>query len=144
MWPHLSDEGEPDLVLVAAGDLPASLVSEAASLLRTDHSLRVRVVNVADLTVLGAPERWPAGLADDDLREYVGEHAAVLVVTLGHPAAVWGLLSGRWADRPVEVIGWREPPEVFDQAAQAGFCGMTVAGVRSAALSLLTREVVAT
>jgi len=96
VWPHASDQGEPDLTIVCAGDLPASIACEAAGAVRDRHRrrVRVRVVNIHDLTVLGDPRIWPAGLGDDELDRYLGVHAALLVLTLGHPAAVWGPAGG--------------------------------------------------
>lgn len=123
IWPHLSDEGEPDLTLVCAGDLPAAVTAEAVGEIRTRHRCRVRMVNVHDLTVLGDPQVWPAGLDDDELGHYFGAHAPLLIATLGHPAAVWGLLAGRLR-RPVQVIGWREPPAPLGQRRLAAFCGL--------------------
>lgn len=95
IWPHLSDDGEPDLTIVCAGDLPATVTHAAVPKIRNRCGCRVRVVNIHDLTVLGDPVTWPGGLGQAEIARYFGEHAAVLVVTLGHPAAVWGLLGGR-------------------------------------------------
>ncbi|WP_312023430.1 ATP-binding cassette domain-containing protein [Streptomyces sp. RP5T] len=128
------------VVLVTAGDLPAAVAAEAIPLLRGNRGRRVRVVNLLDLTVLGDPMTWPRGLSDADIDHYFGRHAAVLVVTLGHPAAVWGLLAGRLR-RPTEVIGWREPRGPMPQAQLTDTLGMTPAGlVRAASRLLASRE----
>lgn len=139
VWPHASDPGEPDLTIVSAGDLPAAIAYEAAGAVRDRHRRRVRVVNIHDLTVLGDPHIWPAGLGDDERDHYLGAHAALLVLTLGHPAAVWGLLAGR-PRRPIQVIGWREPPTPMTQPQLAAFCGLDVAGVVDAAARLLEHQ----
>ncbi|MCP9207177.1 hypothetical protein [Streptomyces cucumeris] len=142
VWPHLSDEDEPDLVIVAAGDIPAAVATQAAERVRVRHGCRVRVVNLHDLTVLGPPHVWPRGLADREIEDYLGTKAAVLVLTLGHPAAVWGLLAGRLR-RPTDVIGWQEPGGPMPQHDLARTMGMDVAGVERAAGRLLAcREVV--
>lgn len=139
VWPHASDQGEPDLTIVCAGDLPVAIACEAAGAVRDRHRCRVRVVNIHDLTVLGDPQIWPAGLGDDERDRYLGAHAALLVLTLGHPAAVWGLLAGRLR-RPVQVIGWREPPTPMPQPQLAAFCGFDLAGVVNAAARLLEHQ----
>lgn len=139
IWPHLSDDGEPDLTVVCAGDLPPAVTHAALPRLRASGGNRVRVVNLHDLTVLGDPDRWPAGLDDDGLARHLGAHAAVLIVTLGHPAAVWGLLAGRLR-RPVEVIGWREPPGPMPQRHLAAFAGLDAAGLCRAAQRLLRQR----
>lgn len=144
VWPHLSDDGEPDLTIVAAGDLPASVVTDATAVLRAECLCRIRVVNVTDLTVLDARETWPAGLTDEERTEYLGAHAPVLVVTLGHPAAIRGLIAGALPDRRVDVIGWQEPPDTLSKSAQAEACGMTPEGVRTTAVALLARRTATT
>ncbi|MEU5124711.1 hypothetical protein [Streptomyces mobaraensis] len=142
VWPHLSDEDEPDLTIMTAGDIPAAVATEAADRIRHRHRCRVRVINLLDLTVLGAPTVWPRGLSGTETEHYLGTHAAVLILTLGHPAAVWGLLAGRLR-RPVEVIGWREPAGPLSQRDLAHTMGMDVGGVeRAAGFLLAAREVV--
>lgn len=140
VWPHLSDDGEPDITVVTAGDLPAAVASQAISVIRQNRRCRVRVVNLLDLTVLGDPSRWPLGLSNAELDHFFGPHAAVLVVTLGHPAAVWGLLAGRLR-RPTEVIGWQEPPGPMPQEQLADSLGLSPGGLDQAvARLLLARE----
>jgi xylulose-5-phosphate/fructose-6-phosphate phosphoketolase len=134
IWSDVSDEGEPDLTVLCSGDLAAEVTCATVMEIRLRLDCRVRVVNVNELTVLGDPALWPSGLAPDEWSYYLGDHAVVLIVTLGHPAAVWGLLAGRLR-RPVEVIGWREPlrPMRSDvMAAEAGFDrkGMLFAAAR--------------
>ncbi len=58
IWPDLSDDTEPDLTVVAAGDLPARVAVDAAEGLRTRLRCRIRVVGLLELTVLGDPGRW--------------------------------------------------------------------------------------
>jgi xylulose-5-phosphate/fructose-6-phosphate phosphoketolase len=138
VWPHLSDDGDPDLTIVTAGDLPARTVTASVPLLRDRHGCRIHVVNVADLTVLGDPGTWPRGLTSAETDQYLGASAAVLVVTLGHPAAVWGLLEGRLARREAQVIGWREPAGPMPQEDIAAGAGMSTDGIVAAAGRLLT------
>jgi xylulose-5-phosphate/fructose-6-phosphate phosphoketolase len=137
VWPQLSDPGEPDLTIVTAGDLPAQTVATCSPGLRSRLRCEIRVVNIADLTVLGPAATWPRGLTDADLDRYLGTDAAVLFVTLGHPAAVWGLLQGRLR-RPAEVIGWREPPAPLPQFAVARNAGLDADGIMAAANRLLS------
>jgi xylulose-5-phosphate/fructose-6-phosphate phosphoketolase len=132
VWPHLSDINEPDLTLVIVGDLPAAVISQAVPEIRRRNGTRVRVVAVHDLTVLGQPSRWPAGLSTEEIDRYLGSCAPLLIVTLGHPAAVWGLIENRLR-RPVEVIGWHEPERPMSQRELAETMGMDVAGVCAAA-----------
>ncbi|KPI17647.1 Phosphoketolase [Actinobacteria bacterium OK074] len=140
VWPPHSDEGEPDLTVVTAGDIPAAVAVEAVGHIRERHGCRVRVVNLLDLTVLGDPVLWPRGLSDQEIDGYFGTHACVLFLTLGHPAAVWGLLAGRLR-RPVDVVGWREPAGPLPQRELARVLGMDQAGVvRAVGRLLASRE----
>ncbi|GAA3138168.1 xylulose-5-phosphate/fructose-6-phosphate phosphoketolase [Kribbella aluminosa] len=142
IWPQLSDDEEPDLTVVTAGDIPAAVAADAVGYLRERHGYRIRVVNLLDLTVLGSAQLWPRGLSAQEIDHYFGAHAAVLVLTLGHAAAVWSLLAGR-LDRPVDVIGWQEQPGPMPQRLLAHTLGMDRAGVeRAAGLLLATRKVV--
>ncbi len=126
IWPHLSDDGEPDLTLVCAGDLPATVTRDAVERIRNRHQCRIRVVNVHDLAALAGPA----------LDQYVGDHAFVLITTLGHPAAIWGLLAGR-LHQPTRVIGWREPPRPMTQPELAAYAGLDIDGITNAATALL-------
>ncbi|MBF6185055.1 hypothetical protein [Nocardia farcinica] len=135
VWEHLSDSSEPDVTILCAGDIPATAVGAAIPLLRRERVGSVRVVGVADLTVLGDPANWPRGLRADEWGEYVGRSAALLVVTLGHPAAVWGLLAGR-IRQPVRVIGWREPPAPISQQGLAIAAGLDASGIVQAVIEL--------
>jgi len=139
IWPRLSDEGEPDLTIVVAGDLPTQVVIQALPAIREQLGCRLRVVGILDLTVLGDPRLWPRGLTKVATDRLLGERAPVAVVTLGHPAAVWGLLAGRWRRR-VEVIGWREPTSPMPQADLAHSLGLDTAGLLQAACRLLARQ----
>ena len=103
VWPHVSDIGEPDLTIVTVGDLPARTVEEGVRELRGQAAARIRVVNVADLTVLGDPSVRPRGFHDTEFAHYLGASAPILIVALGHPAAVWGLLQGRLGGRQVAL-----------------------------------------
>jgi xylulose-5-phosphate/fructose-6-phosphate phosphoketolase len=137
VWAHSSDAGEPDLTIVTAGDLPARAVAAGVRKFRGQAAARIRVVNVADLTVLGDPSAWPRGLTGTEAARYLGTSAPVLIVTLGHPAAVWGLLQGRLGGRRVDVIGWREPCSPMPQAGLAQWAGMNSDAIATAAGRLL-------
>ncbi|MFD5514394.1 hypothetical protein ACFWIB_43220 [Streptomyces sp. NPDC127051] len=93
-------------------------------------------MSVLDLTLLGDPAVWPAGLPAGEVDVLLGEDATLLVVTIGHPAAIWPLLKARHA-RPVEVIGWRETEGLRTQQDIAAAAGMTAEGLLEAAGRLL-------
>lgn len=125
VWECLSDPGEPDLTIVCAGDLAAVPVADAVTAIRRSHRCRIRVVGVLDLTAL----------TRKDLHRYLGVDARVLVTTVVHPAAIWGLLRGRV--RRAEVVGWREPPHPLPQERLVRYAAIDVAGLEAAAARLL-------
>jgi xylulose-5-phosphate/fructose-6-phosphate phosphoketolase len=137
VWPWLDPHGEPDLVIAVCGDLPATVVGRAITVLTT-LGRSIRIVGICDLTVLGRGGTRPGALGDDEFEHFFGVRAALLVVTLGHAAAIWSLLEGRY-ERPVEVIGWVEPPSPVAQDELAELAGMDVRGVVEAATRLLAR-----
>lgn len=139
IWPQFSDPGEPDLTVVCCGDLAADVTTQAVPPIQEALGKRVRLVNVADLTVLGNPITWPAGLTTAERHHYFGEHAAILVVTIGQPSAVWGLLGGDWS-RPFAVIGWREPSGPLPQLELASAAGLDVPGLVRAAQEVTSRQ----
>ena len=63
----LDDDGEPHVVMAAAGDVPTIEVLAAISLLR-EHlpQVKVRMVNVVDLMTLQSRSEHPHGLSDPD------------------------------------------------------------------------------
>ncbi|MGH3905510.1 MAG: hypothetical protein ACRDTE_15190 [Pseudonocardiaceae bacterium] len=129
MWPHLGTaEGETDLSLVCVGDLPAAYAPEVAAALDR-RGRRTRVINIHEMGALASPT----------LRDTLADPAPVLVVTLGHPAAIWGLLAGQ-VRQPTTVIGWLEPPHPMPQRDLAAYAGLTVDGIISAALDLLDSQ----
>ncbi len=137
IWPHLSDPQEPELTFVAAGDLAAAVISAAVPNIRRQLGCSIRVVGLLDLTVLGDPRRWPRGMTDAEVRHFLGERSPVVIATIGHPAAVWGLLAGR-VRRPVRVIGWREPRGPMPQQALAHELAFDSEGLLQAAIELTT------
>ncbi|HEY2795834.1 MAG TPA: phosphoketolase family protein, partial [Micromonosporaceae bacterium] len=68
IWDWAStDDGDPDVVLAAAGDVPTVEILAAADLLRTHlPDVRVRVVNVVDPMRLQSDRAHPHGLPDPE------------------------------------------------------------------------------
>ena len=65
-WASSDDAGEPDLVMVAAGDVPTLETLAAVTLLKTAiPELKVRMVNVVDLMRLQPESEHPHGLSDE-------------------------------------------------------------------------------
>ncbi len=67
-WDFASnDNGDPEVVMACAGDVPTLEILAAVSLLREElPDLRIRVVNVVDLMALQPTSEHPHGLSDED------------------------------------------------------------------------------
>lgn len=102
-------DGEPDIVLAAAGDVPTLELLAAARLLR-DYVpyLRVRVVNVVDLMGLLPPGDHPHGFSERKFQRLFTATADVVFAFHGYPRAVHQLLHGRPDPGRFHVRGYTE------------------------------------
>jgi xylulose-5-phosphate/fructose-6-phosphate phosphoketolase len=136
IWPHLSDPGQPDLVLVSAGDLPAHQLTALAARLRRHHpALRLRYVHIHDLTALGDPRIWPRALSDDDLAALLTPTAPILAATTGYPADIHALLGHRHPGHRLTVLGYRDPGRPLGTEQLLAHCGLDLDSLTRHALT---------
>ena len=108
-WASSPGDGDPDVVLAAAGDVPTLEVVAAAWLLRRHApSIRVRVVNVVDLMTLFAPRFHPHGLTDEAFVALFTGTAPVVFAFHGYQRAVHELIHGRPRAGRFHVRGFNE------------------------------------
>ena len=108
-WASSPGDGDPDVVLAAAGDVPTLEVVAAAWLLRRHApSIRVRVVNVVDLMTLFAPRFHPHGLTDEAFVALFTDTAPVVFAFHGYQRAVHELIHGRSRAGRFHVRGFNE------------------------------------
>jgi xylulose-5-phosphate/fructose-6-phosphate phosphoketolase len=102
--------GDPDVVLACAGNIPTVETLAAAGMLRRDApDLRVRVTNVVDLLALPPADRHPHGLSDDDFVAcFGGPDLPVVFDFHGYPSAVHECLHGRPNETRFHVKGYQE------------------------------------
>jgi xylulose-5-phosphate/fructose-6-phosphate phosphoketolase len=104
-----NDEGEPDVVLAAAGDVPTEEIVAAAWLLRRElPELRVRVVNVVDLFTLVSHHDHPHGLDDAAFVELFTEDKPVIFAFHGYPRLIHELVYHRPNPGRFHVHGYIE------------------------------------
>ena len=104
-----TDDGRPDVVLAAAGDVPTREVMAAAWLLhRRTPDLRLRVVNVVDLFALQSRRDHPHGLSDDRFVELFGVDTPVVFAFHGYPNVIHELLHHRPNPERFHVRGYVE------------------------------------
>ena len=109
IWQWASDDGEPDVVMACAGDVPTLETLAAVTLLR-DYvpGIRIRVVNVVDLMVLEPQSEHPHGLPDTDFDELFTTATPVIFAFHGYPAMIHKLTYRRRNHANIHVRGYKE------------------------------------
>ncbi|MDE3775587.1 phosphoketolase family protein [Sinorhizobium meliloti] len=110
VWEWASnDEGDPDVVVACAGDIPTMEALAAVLILRQAFpSLRQRVVNVVDLMALQAPSQHPHGIADDAFDRMFTTDKPVIFAYHGYPALIHRLTYRRANHANFHVHGFQE------------------------------------
>ena len=95
-WAGNEANGEPEVVLGCAGDVPTLECLAAVDLLRRQlPELRVRVVNVVDLMTLQPRSEHPHGLPDPDFEALFTPDKPVIFAFHGYPALIHRLTYNR-------------------------------------------------
>jgi xylulose-5-phosphate/fructose-6-phosphate phosphoketolase len=110
IWDWASnDDGDPDVVLACAGDVPTLETLAAADLLRQHlPELGVRVVNVVDLMRLQPETEHPHGLADHEFDTIFTTDKPVIFAYHGYPWLIHRLTYRRSGHRNLHVRGYKE------------------------------------
>jgi xylulose-5-phosphate/fructose-6-phosphate phosphoketolase len=110
IWPWASStDGEPDVVLACAGDVPTLETLAAADLIRTHlPDLKVRVINVVDLMRLEPDTEHPHGLPDADFDALFTIDKPVIFAYHGYPSLIHRLTYRRTGHDNLHVRGYKE------------------------------------
>ena len=110
IWPWASStDGEPDVVLACAGDVPTLETLAAADLIRTHlPDLKVRVINVVDLMRLEPDTEHPHGLPDADFDALFTIDKPVIFAYHGYPSLIHRLTYRRSGHDNLHVRGYKE------------------------------------
>jgi xylulose-5-phosphate/fructose-6-phosphate phosphoketolase len=104
-----NDQGDPDVVLACAGDVPTLETIAAADLLRRYlPDLRVRVVNVVDLMRLQSEGEHPHGLSDAEFEALFTTDRPVIFAYHGYPWLIHRLTYRRTNHSGLHVRGYKE------------------------------------
>ncbi|MGH2706321.1 MAG: phosphoketolase family protein [Actinomycetota bacterium] len=104
-----SDDGDPDVVMACAGDIPTLETLAAVDLLRQHLvNLKVRVINVVDLMRLQPDTEHPHGLSDRQFDALFTEDRPVIFAYHGYPWLIHRLAYRRTNHRNLHVRGYRE------------------------------------
>jgi xylulose-5-phosphate/fructose-6-phosphate phosphoketolase len=110
IWPWASStDGEPDVVLACAGDIPTLETLAAADLLRSRlPELKVRVINVVDIMRLEPDTEHPHGLSDGDFDALFTSEKPVIFAYHGYPWLIHRLTYRRNNHHNLHVRGYKE------------------------------------
>jgi xylulose-5-phosphate/fructose-6-phosphate phosphoketolase len=102
-------DGEPDVVMACAGDVPTLETLAAVDLLRQSlPELKIRVVNVVDLMTLQPKEQHPHGLSDRDFDSIFTKDRPVIFAYHGYPHLIHRLTYSRNNHAGMHVRGFIE------------------------------------
>jgi xylulose-5-phosphate/fructose-6-phosphate phosphoketolase len=108
-WAGSDTDGDPDVVLACAGDVPTLETVAAAELLkRRLPELKVRVVNVVDLMRLQQEEEHPHGLSDREFDTIFTPNRTVIFAYHGYPWLIHRLTYRRTNHANIHVRGYKE------------------------------------
>ena len=111
IWEWASNDrgGDPDVVMACCGDVPTMETLAAVSILR-DHfpELKVRVINVVDLTRLMPKDEHPHGLHDKDFDVLFTCDKPVVFAFHGYPQLIHRLTYSRANHDNIHVKGYME------------------------------------
>ena len=108
-WASNDDDGDPDVVMACAGDVPTLETLAAVDLLRQHiPELKVRVVNVVDLMTLQNPGEHPHGLSDRDFDNIFTTDKPIIFAYHGYPWLIHRLTYRRTNHDNLHVRGYKE------------------------------------
>ncbi len=108
-WASTDMEGEPDVVLACAGDIPTTEALAAAALLREHfQDLKLRFINVVDLFTLQPQTEHPHGLSDRDFDCLFTTDKPIIFNFHGYPWLIHKLAYRRTNHGNLHVRGYKE------------------------------------
>jgi xylulose-5-phosphate/fructose-6-phosphate phosphoketolase len=108
-WASNDTDGEPDVVMACAGDIPTMETLAAVAMLR-EHvpDLRVRVVNIVDLMSLQPTSEHPNGLPDAEFDALFTPDKPIIFAYHGYPWLIHRLTYRRTNHDNLHVRGYKE------------------------------------
>jgi xylulose-5-phosphate/fructose-6-phosphate phosphoketolase len=108
-WASTDQQGEPDVVMACAGDIPTLETLAACDLLRQHFAdIKIRVVNVVDLMTLQPSTEHPHGLSDRDFDSLFTTDKPVIFAYHGYPWLIHRLTYRRTNHDNLHVRGYKE------------------------------------
>ena len=108
-WACSDQDGEPDVVLAAAGDVPTLEMLAAIDLLRQiTPQLKIRFINVVDLMTLQPLEEHPHGLPHKEFDSLFTTDKPIIFAYHGYPWLIHRLTYRRTNHHNLHVRGYKE------------------------------------
>ena len=108
-WASNDKDGEPDLVMACAGDVPTLETLAAVHLLRQFvPDLKIRVINVIDLMKLQPEKEHPHGLPDKDFDTLFTTDKPIIFAYHGYPWLIHRMTYRRTNHKNLHVRGYKE------------------------------------
>jgi xylulose-5-phosphate/fructose-6-phosphate phosphoketolase len=102
-------DGDPDVVMACAGDIPTLETLAAVEILREKvPDIRIRVVNVVNLMTLQPREEHPHGLRDRDFDDIFTTDKPIIFAYHGYPWLIHRLTYRRTNHKNLHVRGYKE------------------------------------
>ncbi len=111
IWPWASNDqdGEPDVVMACAGDVPTLETLAAVDLLRRHlPDLKIRVINVVDLMRLQDEKEHPHGLSSSEFDSLFTTDRPIVFAYHGYPWLIHRLTYRRTNHANLHVRGYKE------------------------------------
>jgi xylulose-5-phosphate/fructose-6-phosphate phosphoketolase len=104
-----NDEGNPDVVMACAGDVPTmETLAAVMELRKLVPDIKIRVVNVIDLMALQPVSEHPHGLSDLDFDSLFTKDKPIIFAFHGYPWLIHRLLYRRHNHDNIHVRGYKE------------------------------------
>jgi len=108
-WACNDQDGAPDIVLAAAGDVPTlEMLAAIAILRRLAPELKMRFINVVDLMTLQPQEEHPHGLSSQEFDSLFGTDRPIIFAYHGYPWLIHRLTYRRTGHAHLHVRGYKE------------------------------------
>jgi xylulose-5-phosphate/fructose-6-phosphate phosphoketolase len=108
-WASTDEQGEPEVVMASAGDIPTQEALAATALLRKEFpDIKIRFINVVDLFKLQPSTEHPHGLTDRDFDSLFTVDKPVIFNFHGYPYLIHRLAYRRTNHDNFHVRGYKE------------------------------------
>jgi len=108
-WASNDENGDPDVLMACAGDVPTLETLAAVQMLRQHlPDVKIRVVNVVDLMTLQSQSEHPHGLSDKDFDVLFTKDKPIIFAYHGYPWLIHRLTYRRTNHKNLHVRGYKE------------------------------------